>query len=150
MSECKNLLELLESKFVTMEERLPSTLAFFHVKTFLDYFSLCSKSNGFNLRDYSTEKKQYPQEKCNSRTMVVHVIWGNTKKSFALQIYSFEEHPIPFVWIDVAYCACTEHENWYFFFFWRGMETHFLRRNKMYQCRVLEDLIHMVIIQWGT
>lgn len=77
-----------------MEERLPSTLVFFHIETFLDYISLCSKSNGFNLRDYSTEKKKYPQEKCDSGTMLVHVIWGNAKIYFALQKYSFEEYPI--------------------------------------------------------
>lgn len=107
MSEYKTLLEWKNASklFAIMEERLPSTLVFFHVETFLDYFSLCSKSNAFNLRNYFTEKKKYPQEKCNSRTMLVHVILGNVNRSFALQEYSFEEYLIPVVWLDVVYCA---------------------------------------------
>lgn len=37
--------------------------------------------------------------------MLVHVILGNVKRSFALQEYSFEEYLIPVVWLDVVYCA---------------------------------------------
>lgn len=129
MLESRTLLEWKHtSRFVKMEERLPSTLVFFHVEAFLDEFKRLLQ-----------KQKKYPQEKCSSRTILVHVTWGNAKINFALQKYSFEEYPISFVWTDVVYFARIGHEIWYKSFLLRCMKTHFLRRNKMYQCRVLEE-----------
>lgn len=67
--------------------------------------------------------------------MLVHVIWGNAKVSFALQKYNFEEYPIPFVWTGAVYCAHTGHENGYFFFeeAWKHIFLGEIR------CRALEE-----------